>query len=150
MDTAVSESPKPRVTLESFHELVRDGAPFMEDYGLQAREIGYGTARGYLPYSSRFVRPGGTISGPTMFGLADFTLWLAVLGAYGEVPLAVTTNMSINFLRKPAEAGLIADARLLKTGKRLAVGDVMVYSEGALDPCAHVSGTYSVPPDRSL
>ena len=78
--------------------------------------------------------------------LADFAMYVAILAAIGPVALAVTTNLNINFLRKPAQAGLVADVRLLKLGKRLAVGEVLIYSEGEDEPVAHVTSTYSIPP----
>jgi uncharacterized protein (TIGR00369 family) len=91
------------------------------------------------------IRPGGTVSGPTMFMLADTALYIAVLASIGPKALAVTTNMSINFLRKPAVKDLIADCRLLKLGTRLAVGEVAIYSDGEAEPVAHATGTYSIP-----
>ena len=81
-----------------------------------------------------------------MFALADFGMYVAVMGAIGPVALAVTTNMTIDFLRKPAERDLIADVRLIKLGKRLAIGRVEIRAEGEDDMCAHVTGTYSIPP----
>ena len=95
----------------------------------------------------RSLRPGGTISGPTMFMLADTALYAAVLASIGPKALAVTTNMSINFLRKPALRDLIAECRLLKLGKRLAVGDVVICSEGEDELVAQAAGTYSIPAD---
>ncbi len=136
----------PKITKDRFHEMLGDSAPFMDSYDFQILDIGYGTASVAVPYNPGFIRPGGTIAGPVMFAAADFTLWVAVLGAYGEVPLAVTTNMAINFLRKPENETLIADARLFKIGKRLAVGDIWVSNKGVDEPCAHVTGTYSIPP----
>jgi uncharacterized protein (TIGR00369 family) len=97
-------------------------------------------------FSERSLRPGGTISGPTMMGLADFAIYVAILASIGPVPLAVTTNLNINFLRKPAQRDLIAKARLIKLGKRLVVGEVGIYSEGDDDMVAHATATYSVPP----
>jgi uncharacterized protein (TIGR00369 family) len=94
------------------------------------------------------VRPGGTISGPTMMALADFTMYVAVLAAIGPVPLAVTINLNINFLRKPAQRDLVAEARLLKLGQRLATGEVTICSDGEDDPVAHVTSTYSIPSRR--
>src|SRR6266704_140597 len=91
------------------------------------------------------VRPGGTISGPTMMALADFAMYAAVLAAIGAVPLAVTINLNINFLRKPGQRDLIAEARLLKLGKSLAVGEVNIFSDGQNEPVAHVTSTYSIP-----
>lgn len=96
------------------------------------------------------LRPGGTISGPTMMGLADVALYIAILGEIGIVPLAVTTNLNVSFLRKPeGDKNLIADCRLLKLGRTLAVGEVYIYSEGQEDKAVcHVVGTYAIPANR--
>ena len=93
------------------------------------------------------LRPGGTVSGPTMMGLADVALYIAILGEIGIVPLAVTTNLNVSFLRKP-EGGknLIAECKLLKLGRTLAVGEVYIYSEGQEDKAVcHMVGTYAIP-----
>jgi uncharacterized protein (TIGR00369 family) len=103
-------------------------------------------ARMRAAYHPSQIRPGGTLSGPTMMTLADVSLYVALLGSIGPVALAVTTNLNINFLRKPAPRDLIAEARLLKVGKRLAMGEVTILSEGEPEPVAHVTGTYSIPP----
>jgi uncharacterized protein (TIGR00369 family) len=95
------------------------------------------------------LRPGGTVSGPTLMAVADVALYVAVLGAIGIVPLAVTTSLTINFLRKPvAGRRIIAECQLLKVGKTLAVGEVSLYSEGSADVVAHVVGTYAIPSRR--
>ncbi len=95
----------------------------------------------------RHLRPGGTVSGPTMFALADVAMYLAILAMIGPKALAVTTNCSIDFMRKPAAgANLRAEARLLKLGRALAVGDVLIYSEGGDEAVARASLTYSIPP----
>jgi uncharacterized protein (TIGR00369 family) len=93
------------------------------------------------------LRPGGTVSGPSMFALADVGVYLAVLSMIGPQALAVTTNCSIDFLRKPvAGKRVIADVDLVKLGRRLAVGDVRLWSEGAKDlPVARATLTYSIP-----
>ena len=96
-------------------------------------------------HHDRTLRPGGTVSGVTMMGLADYAMYLAVLSAIGWVPLAVTTNLSINFLKKPGPRDLLAEARLFKLGKRLAVGEVALRSDGDDDLVAHVTSTYSIP-----
>jgi uncharacterized protein (TIGR00369 family) len=102
-----------------------------------------------LNVAERHLRPGGTVSGPTMFALADVAMYLAILARLGPVALAVTTNCSIDFMRKPeAGRGLVAQARVLKLGRVLAVGDVMIWSEGAQDPVARAGLTYSIPPAR--
>ncbi len=94
----------------------------------------------------RSLRPGGTLSGATMMALGDFAMYLAVLSAVGWVPLAVTTNLTINFLRKPAPGDLVAEARLLKLGRQLAVGEVAIRDATGEDIVAHVTSTYSIPP----
>lgn len=98
-----------------------------------------------LAYHPDHLRPGGTISGPSMFALSDLALYVAILARIGRVKLAVTTNLSINFLRKPEPKDLTGRARLLKLGKRLAVGEVALFSEGGGDMVAHAVGTYSLP-----
>lgn len=98
------------------------------------------------PVGQAELRPGGTVSGPVMMALADVALYVAILARIGIVPLAVTTNLSINFLRKPrADRRVVARCRLLKLGKTLAVGEVYIYSEGEDEPVAHATGTYAIP-----
>ncbi len=95
---------------------------------------------------ARHIRPGNTVSGPTMFTLADVAVYLAILTMIGPKALAVTTNCSIDFMRKPAAGrDLRAETRLLKLGRVLAVGDVLIYSEGEQAPVARASLTYSIP-----
>jgi uncharacterized protein (TIGR00369 family) len=97
-------------------------------------------------YSERMLRPGGTISGPTLMGLADCAMYVVLLSAIGPVGLAVTSNLNINFLRKGSPGqDVLAAARLLKLGKRLAVGEVNLLSGTTPDPIAHVTATYSIP-----
>lgn len=108
-------------------------------------EVGPMTARMRCDYHEKHLRPGGTISGPTMMALADVALYAAILAQIGPVGLAVTTSLSFNFLRKPGPVALIGQARLLKLGKRLAVGEVALYSQGQDEMVAHATGTYSIP-----
>jgi uncharacterized protein (TIGR00369 family) len=97
-------------------------------------------------FRDNMLRPGGTVSGATLMALADCAMYLAVLSAIGPVRLAVTTNLTINFLRKGAAGqDVFAEARLLKLGKRLAVGEVTLLSGTSPDPIAHVTSTYSIP-----
>jgi uncharacterized protein (TIGR00369 family) len=121
---------------------------FFPGCGLSIERVGHGDVRVRRAYREEHLRPGGTISGPTMMELADFAMYVAVFSAVGPQPLAVTTNLNINFLRKPAQADLIADARLMKVGKRLAVGEVSIYSAGQAEPVAHVTSTYSIPQSK--
>ena len=109
-------------------------------------ELNEETTKVRLKVSNRHLRPGGTVSGPSMFGLADISVYMAVLANIGSESLSVTTNCSIDFMRKPAaNADLISTCKLLKIGKRLAVGDVLIYSEGMDKPVARASLTYSIP-----
>jgi uncharacterized protein (TIGR00369 family) len=119
---------------------------FHPESGLTIETLWDSGCRVRQAFRAASLRPGGTISGPTMMALADFAMYVAVLAAIGPVPLAVTINLNINFLRKPARRDLTAEARLLKLGKRLATGEVTIRSEGVDDPVAHVTATYSIPP----
>ncbi|WP_296431422.1 PaaI family thioesterase [Yoonia sp.] len=100
-----------------------------------------------LSVHDHHLRPGGTVSGPSMFMLADVAVYLAILARLGPVALAVTTSCAMDFMRKPAAgADLVCEARLLKLGRVLAVGDAMIYSAGQVAPVARASMTYSIPP----
>jgi acyl-coenzyme A thioesterase PaaI-like protein len=102
------------------------------------------------PVGAAELRPGGTVSGPVLMAVADVAMYVAILGEIGIVPLAVTTNLSINFMRKPAgDRAVIGVCKLMKVGKSLAVGEVSLYSEGSDEVVAHVVGTYSIPKDRA-
>lgn len=125
--------------------LVRDFGQVAQDFAVDRADGAGVTLR--LRVAERHLRPGGTVSGPAMFGLADVAVYLAILSRIGPVALAVTTNCSIDFMRKPAAGrDVLAEARLLKLGRVLAVGDVLLFSEGAADPVARASMTYSIPP----
>ena len=99
-----------------------------------------------VPVTDRYLRPGGTVSGPVLMTIADSAMYWLVLGMIGPVALALTTNLNIDFLRAPTPADIIAEAELLKLGKRLAVGRVMMFSEGSDNAVAHATVTYSIPP----
>lgn len=108
------------------------------------------TMRMRLHVREDHLRPGGTVSGPSIFALADVTVYAMVLSMVGRQSLAVTTNCSIDFMRKPtAGRDLIAEGRLLKLGRALAVGDVLIASEDSDKPVARASLTYSIPPSGS-
>jgi len=110
-------------------------------------ELGENRIRTRLLVAERHLRPGGTVSGPSIFALADVSVYLAVLAMIGPEALAVTTSCSLDFMRKPvAGVDLVAECRLLKLGRVLAVGEVLIFSEGAQAPVARASLTYSIPP----
>ncbi len=117
------------------------------DFAVENLAPGHITMR--LHVQEQHLRPGGTVSGPAMFALADVAVYGLVLAHLGEEALAVTTNASFDFMRKP-ESGcdLLAEARLLKLGRSLAVGDVLLFSEGKAEPVARSTMTYSIPPRR--
>jgi uncharacterized protein (TIGR00369 family) len=119
---------------------------FNPDTGLVILDIWYGGCRLRQGFHEKSLRPGGTMSGPTMMLLADVSVYIAVLASIGWTPLAVTTSLNINFLKRPAPAALEAECRLLKIGKRLAVGEVSIRSESDHDLVAHATSTYSIPP----
>jgi len=139
--------PTPVMSADEIAELLHEVFPqaFYPGCGLTIERVDYADIRVRRHFQDDYVRPGGTISGPTMMELADFAMYVAVFSAIGPQPLAVTTNLNINFLRKPTRADLIAEARLMKVGKRLAVGEVAIYSDGVAEPVAHVTSTYSIP-----
>ncbi|HLA21644.1 MAG TPA: PaaI family thioesterase [Pseudolabrys sp.] len=142
--------PAPALNADAIAKLLHEEFPqaFYPGCGLSLERVDYGDVRVRRAFHEDHLRPGGTVSGPTMMELADFAMYVAVFSAIGPQPLAVTTNLTINFLRKPARADLIADARLMKVGKRLAVGEVTIYSGGSDEPVAHVTATYSIPQQR--
>jgi uncharacterized protein (TIGR00369 family) len=114
---------------------------------LLIEEVAARSARVRLKAHDRNIRPGGTVSGPAMFTLADFAVYVAIIGALGEAGIAaVTTNLNINFLAKPEPRDLLASVRLLRIGRRLAVGEVELYSEGVPEMVAHAIATYALPP----
>ena len=112
---------------------------------MQVEAVGPMSCRMRMPFHERYLRPGGTLSGPSMFALADVSLYVAILAQIGPVALTVTTNININFLKKPGHRDLLAECRLLKLGKRLAVGEVTLFSDGSPEVVAHATGTYSIP-----
>lgn len=137
----------PALNADEIAEVLHKEFPqaFYEGCGLSIERVDYGNIRVRRHFHENTIRPGGTISGPTMMELADFAMYVAVFSAVGRQPLAVTTNLNINFLRKPGARDLVAECRLLKLGKRLAVGEVALFSDGAMEPVAHATSTYSIP-----
>lgn len=134
--------------MEEMQAFLDEHFPQGAGYG-SLREIGDGWAEMALEVDDGHLRPGGTVSGPAMMGLADVTLYVALLTRIGPEPLAVTSNLNINFLRKPvAHKALRARGTLLKVGRTMAVGEVFLYSEGSDEPVAHSTITYAIPLKR--
>ena len=136
-----------RISIEQFNELATERLPFAQLMGFEPKQIDVAEVHMLARYKDTFLRPGGTIAGPVMMGLADAAVYALVLAHVGPVELAVTTSLNINFLRKPAPGDMLAIARPLKIGRRLAIGDVALYSADADDVVvAHATATYSIPP----
>ncbi|GAB3438014.1 PaaI family thioesterase [Insolitispirillum peregrinum] len=136
-----------KITLAEIQEILDAELPLVDVLGIQMEDVRAGECRVRMAFKPDLIRPGGTIAGPAMMALADLAMYGVVLSLVGRIELAVTTNLNINFLRKPAQADMLAVGRLLKGGKRLVVVEVDLYSEAEPDQLvAHVTGTYSVPP----
>jgi len=135
-----------KVALEAF--LVREFPQVSNDFLVE--EVAPMAVRVRMKVAEQHLRPGGTVSGPSMFALADVGIYFAVLAMIGPRALAVTTNCSIDFMRKPAAGqDLICEARLLKLGRVLAVGDALIFSEGMAGAVARAGLTYSIPPEKT-
>ncbi len=137
------QPPAPRISLVDFLALLDLHHPFARMLGIQVLEIGYGTATLALPPNPDFQRLGGIVAGPMLMGLADLAMYAAVVGATGN-PEAVTSSLTINFLRKSPPGIVLAHAKVLKTG-RLCAGDVTLTAEGGTDVLAHSVSTWSLP-----
>jgi uncharacterized protein (TIGR00369 family) len=137
-----------RISAEEFRELAWRGVPYVGQLGCEVLRFAAGEVLIRLPYSDLLQRPGGTICGPALMALADITLYGVVLSLIGRVELAVTTSMTVHFLTRPAPQDVLAEGRILKLGRRLAVGEVVMRTEGDPRPVCQVTGTYAIPPER--
>jgi uncharacterized protein (TIGR00369 family) len=134
-----------RITPERFQEIVRETLPFAASLGVEILELEEGQARFRLPFKPEMTRHGGTIGGPIMMGLADMVMYAVVLSCVADAVGAVTSNLTMNFLRRPGQASMIADGRMLRLGRRLAFGEVEIFTEGDPDMVAHATATYALP-----
>jgi uncharacterized protein (TIGR00369 family) len=130
---------------QEVQDVIYQGLPEASEEGLRVEAVRRRRARVRSPFRPSTIRPGGTLSGPTMMGLADAAMYAAILGELGRVEMAVTQNLNINFLSRPAQKDLIADAVILRLGRRSAVLEVQLFSEGSDEMVAHVTGTYALP-----
>jgi len=139
--------PQPAMSVQELERFLASefSQAFHPQSGLTIEEVWHGGGRVRQAFQPQFIRPGGTISGPTMMALADVAMYVGILASIGPVPLAVTIYLCMNFLRKPAARDLIAECRLLKLGKRLVTGEVTIHSDGIAEPVAHATSTYSIP-----
>jgi uncharacterized protein (TIGR00369 family) len=144
----MAETPQPKMNEAQLMDFMREVfQQVADDFNVEEVKANEVTMR--LKIAERHLRPGGTVSGPSMFALADVAAYIATLAMIGPQALAVTTNCSLDFMRKPkAGVDLIATAKLLKLGRQLSVSHVLVYSEGMAEPVAQATMTYAIPPAR--
>lgn len=134
------------LSAQQVQALIRQGVPMAEDIDLSIDHLDAERVLARVPFQAKLVRPGGTLSGPVIMALADAAMYAVVLGRLGRVEMAVTANLNINFLARPAPVDLLAEARILRLSRRQAVCEVSLYSLGAEDDLvAHVTGTYALP-----
>jgi len=138
-----------KVSIQQFHEIIKNELTWADDVGIRLDSIDHGQATMRLPFKKNSLRPGGSISGPHMMLLADACMFAVVLSVIGEVKLAVTTNLNINFLRKPTPNDLLGMGEVIKIGKRLAVLEVTIVDASTMKTVAHATGTYSIPPAKN-
>ena len=135
----------PAISTEAFNALLTEKLPMAVALGIRAESIGKGTARLIMPFSPLVTRPVDVVCGPALMALADVALYAAVLSAIGRQEMAVTSNLNISFLRKAERCDIIAEASLLKLGRRLAMGAVEMIAAGTDELVAHVTATYAIP-----
>jgi len=135
------------MNVDELEPYIEEVFPQVSHYGFKVEGLAPGNLMLSMNINDSHLRPGGTVSGPTMFALADCAAYLVILAHIGKVALAVTTNLNINFLNKP-EGDLYAEAGLLKLGKRLAICDIAIRSKADKLLVAHATATYSIPPNR--
>lgn len=133
-----------KLTIPAFQDLI-DEVPLAVQLAIRAETLDFGRAVLRLPYQPLSLRPGGTISGPAMMTLADVALWGAILSMLGPVALAVTTDLTFHFLKKPQPGDLLAHAATLQLGRRLAIADCRITGTESDRPLAHAVGTYALP-----
>jgi uncharacterized protein (TIGR00369 family) len=136
---------EPKISAAAFRALAFDGVPYAGQLGCRVERFEAGLVTIRMPWQELLRRPGGTICGPALMALADVTLYGVVLSLVGEAALAVTTDLTIHFLSRPAPKDVLAEGRLLKLGRRLAIGEVIMRSDGDGQAICHAVGTYAIP-----
>jgi uncharacterized protein (TIGR00369 family) len=139
------EGARPAISRDDFEEIMRTKLGIAEIFGFRVASLFRGRARLSMPFQPALARPGGIISGPALFGLADAALYGAVLSIIGQQEMSVTTGMTINFLRPARPGTVLADARIIKAGRTLAYGEINITVEPSHDIVAHATGTYIIP-----
>jgi uncharacterized protein (TIGR00369 family) len=146
----MSSQRKPKMDERELAAFMEREFPQSDPGRLLIEEVRANYARVRRTVDQSHLRPGGTVSGPTLMALADSSMYVALLAMIGPVALVVTTSLSINFLRKPGAVDIVAETRLHKLGRKLAVGEVTIFSDGCPDAVAVATVTYSIPPDLGV
>lgn len=131
-------------TVDALNQFLSDHFPQGEGFG-RVEDAGDGWVLMRLTVDNNHLRPGGTVSGPTMMGMADVAIWASLQTKIGPSPMTVTGNLNINFLSKPKPVDLLARARVLRVGRRMGVGECYLYSGDEDSMVAHVTANYSIP-----
>lgn len=145
---SIETNPRIPLTVEAVSHLIDEHFPGVHASGrwISIEAIGDRTACCRMKPSPQSIRPGGTISGPAMFTLADFTIYVALIGTLGQTAIpAVTSNLNINFLLRPAATDMLAEARIIRLGRKLAYAEVQLTSDGSPEMIAHATGSYAIP-----
>ena len=137
------------MNLPELQARVREGVPLAGAWGVEVLEAGESRALLRLPQRVDLLRPGGTVSGPAMMGLADVAMWVALLSLTEGRDESLTASLSITFLRAPPPGPVLAEARVIKKGRTLSYGEVTLRAEGAAEPCAHVTTSWAAVPRLS-
>jgi uncharacterized protein (TIGR00369 family) len=141
-----SETTDAKIYADEFLELAKTGVPYVGQLGLSIETWEAGHVAIRLPYSDLIRRPGGTVCGPALMGLADVTLYGVVMSLLGRAELAVTTDLTFHFLSKPEPSDMLAEGRILRLGRRLAVGEVTISAHDQTQPLCKAVGSYAIPP----
>ncbi len=141
----MSRPPSPRISATAYQNLGRAAVPLAELLDIRTELLQYGHARLRLPWDEQLLRPGGVVSGPALFALTDMTMYGLVMSARGALEMAVTSDISIRFLRAARAGDVVADGYLLRIGRRLATCEVRMFTDGDERAVAHATGTYALP-----
>lgn len=131
-------------TVAEIQAILRNGVPLAAEWGVEVLAAEGGAALVRLPFRPVLLRPGNTVSGPALMGLADVAMWAALLGVTGGRDESVTSTMTVNFLRPAGDGPVLAEARIVKRGKRQVFGEVLLRAEGSEELAAHVTTTWTV------
>ncbi len=132
------------LTTAEIQAIMRRGVPLAAEWEIEVLAAEAGTALVRLPAKPVLLRPGNTVSGPALMGLADVAMWAALLSVSGGRDDSVTSSMTVNFLRPAGSGPVLAEARIVKRGKRMIFGDILIRAEGSEELATHITTTWAV------